>query len=91
MLAVHRPLPAGGRSSNGGSVASVLGGQVKRKRSALNAVANAHGHSSRSHLSTMENRERISLDPGVWKYDSSWNSCKHEPQSLKSGAQMRLR
>ena len=56
MLAVHRPLTAGGRSSNGGSVASVLGGQEKRRRSALNAVANARRHSSRTHLSTMENR-----------------------------------
>ena len=32
MLAVHRPLTAGGRSSNGGSVVSVLGGQVKQKK-----------------------------------------------------------
>ena len=41
MLAVHRPLTPGGRSSNGGSAVSVLGGRVKRKRSALNVVANA--------------------------------------------------
>ena len=54
-------------------------GQVKRKRSALNAAANAHGHSSRSHLSTMENKGRISLDPEVWKYDSSWNSTRMKP------------
>ena len=44
---------------------SVLGGQVKQKRNALNAVANAHGHSSRSHLSSMESMEHISLDPEV--------------------------
>ena len=86
MLAVDRPLTAGGRSSNGGNAASVLGGRAKRKRNALNVVANAHGHSSRSHLSMMENRERISLDPDAWKYDSSWNSCRHESQSLKSKA-----
>ena len=41
MLAVHRPRTAGGLSSNGGSAVSVLGGQVKRKRNALNEVANA--------------------------------------------------
>ena len=87
MLEVHRPLTAGGQSSNGGSVVSVLGGQVKQKRNALNADANAHGHSSRSHLSSMESREQISLDPEVRKYDSSWNSCKQELHRLKRRAQ----
>ena len=43
MLAVHKPRTAGGRSRNGGSVVSVLGGQVKRKRSALNVDASALG------------------------------------------------
>ena len=87
MLEVHRPLTAGGQSSNGGSVVSVLGGQVKQKRNALNADANAHGHNSRSHLSSMESREQISLDPEVWKYDGSWNSCKQELHQLKRRAQ----
>ena len=47
-------------------------GEAKKKCS--DVVANAHGHSSLSYLSMMENMERISWDPEAWKYDSSWNS-----------------
>ena len=33
--------------------------------------------------STMESKVPISLDPDVWKFDSSLNSCMHDKQLLK--------
>ena len=44
MLAVHRPLTAGGRSSNAGSAASVLGGQAQQ------SVASEHDGRQRTNL-----------------------------------------